>query len=82
MTTPASTETSPTTEQAASRHVARGRGTVNASRQFISAPLLWHEIKRLWALSLLGIAVLLISGPIVVLLTPEAGKMPSPAFFA
>ncbi|MFT8356703.1 MAG: hypothetical protein ABF780_04185 [Bifidobacterium aquikefiri] len=74
MTTPASTETSPTTEQAASRHVARGRGTVNASRQFISAPLLWHEIKRLWALSLLGIAVLLISGPIVVLLTPEAGN--------
>ncbi|MFT8704332.1 hypothetical protein [Bifidobacterium aquikefiricola] len=73
MNTPARTEVSIAAEQEAGHRIARARGTVTASRQFVSAPLLWHELKRLWALSLLGIAVLLIAAPVAILLTPAAG---------
>lgn len=51
-------------------NISRGRGTVQTTRQFISSAMLRYELTRLWALSLLGAAVLLISGPVVALLSP------------
>ncbi|MFT9231970.1 MAG: hypothetical protein ABF515_04945 [Bifidobacterium sp.] len=73
MTTPASTEASMIPSSSGRHPVSRGRGAVKAPLQFISKALLWHDLKGLWALSLLGAAVMVISGPIAVLLTPSAG---------
>lgn len=48
------------------------RSGTRSTGSFVSWPMVRHNIKRLWPMSVVGSAVLLISGPVVAMLSNTA----------